>query len=55
LYALGANRLALLGGLAPSIEKWLAADTRRRLVPPIGDAVDGALQLARLAARSAAA
>jgi len=55
LNALGAARLALLGGLAPSIEEWLSAGTRRRLVPPAGDAVDGALQLARLAARSAAA
>ncbi len=55
LNALGASRLALLGGLAPSIEEWLSAGTRRRLVPPAGDAVDGALQLARLAARSAAA
>jgi len=55
LNALGASRLALLGGLAPSMEEWLSAGTRRRLVPPAGDAVDGALQLARLAARSAAA
>ena len=55
LHALGASRVALLGGLAPSMERWLAAETRRRLVPPAGDAVDGALQLARLAARSAAA
>src|SRR5438067_2270683 len=42
LHALGASRLALLGGLAPSMEQWLAAETRRRLVPPAGDAVDGA-------------
>ena len=55
LNALGATRLALLGGLAPSMEQWLSVETRRRLVPPAGDAVDGALQLARLAARSAAA
>ena len=55
LNALGASRLALLGGLAPSMEEWLSAGIRRRLVPPAGDAVDGALQLARLAARSAAA
>jgi len=41
--------------LAPSMEQWLSVATRRRLVPPAGDAVDGALQLARLAARSAAA
>jgi len=55
LNALGATRLALLGGLAPAMEEWLSAQTRRHLVPAEGDAVDGALQLARLAARSAAA
>ncbi len=55
LNSLGATRLALLGGLAPSMEQWLSAETRRRLVPPAGDAVDGALRLARLAAQSAAA
>lgn len=55
LHLLGATRLALLGGLAPSMEQWLSAGTRRNVVPPAGDAVAGALQLARLATRSAAA
>jgi glucosamine kinase len=55
LNALGAARLALLGGLAPAMKEWLSVETRRWLVPAAGDAVDGALQLARLAARSAAA
>jgi glucosamine kinase len=45
----GATRLALAGGLAESIEPWLSAETRRRLVAPAGDALDGALQLARSA------
>jgi glucosamine kinase len=55
LNSLGAIRLAILGGLAPATEEWLSVETRRHLVPPAGDAVDGALQLARLAGRSAAA
>lgn len=45
----GAPRVALLGGLASSIDPWLAPDVQRRLVAPEGDAVDGALHLARRA------
>lgn len=47
LIMLGANRIALVGGLSASIEPWLADSTRRHLVPPLGDALDGALRLAR--------
>ena len=43
----GAPRMALLGGLASSIQPWLAPDVQRRLVPVEGDAIDGALHLAR--------
>ena len=50
LVAFGAERLSLVGGLAASIEPWLADATRLHLVAPLGDAVDGALQLARDAA-----
>ena len=46
----GASRVALLGGLATSMQPWLAPDVQRRLVPVEGDAVDGALHLARRAA-----
>jgi glucosamine kinase len=46
----GAARIALLGGLASPIQPWLAPDVQRRLVPVEGDAVDGALHLARRAA-----
>jgi glucosamine kinase len=46
----GAARIALLGGLASSMQPWLAPDVQRRLVPVEGDAVDGALRLARRAA-----
>jgi glucosamine kinase len=43
----GATHLALMGGLATGIEPWLSGDTRAHLVPPAGDALDGALRLAR--------
>jgi glucosamine kinase len=55
LIALGAPRVALSGGLAASIEPWLSEKTRRLLVPPEGDALTGAVDLARAAARSEAA
>ena len=47
LIALGAQRLALVGGLAPHLDRWLAPGTRAHLVKPEGDALTGALQLAR--------
>jgi glucosamine kinase len=50
----GAPRVALLGGLASPMQPWLAPDVQRRLVPVEGDAVDGALHLARRAAIKAA-
>ncbi len=50
----GAARVALLGGLASPMQPWLAPDVQRRLVPVEGDAVDGALHLARRAAMTAA-
>ena len=50
----GAARVALLGGLASPMQPWLAPDVQRRLVPVEGDAVDGALHLARRAAKEAA-
>ena len=55
LHSLGATRLALSGGLAPHMEQWLSVETRARIVAPAGDALDGALQLARSTAQSAAA
>jgi glucosamine kinase len=50
LLALGAPRLALMGGLAGPVEPWLAGETRSHLVSPNGDALDGALRLAATAA-----
>ncbi len=55
LLALGAPRIALAGGLAPHIEPWLTGKTRLRLVAPVGDALDGAINLAGAAAGSAVA
>jgi glucosamine kinase len=55
LVALGAPRLALVGGLAPHIESRLSPSTQARLVAPLGDALDGALQIAHRAVQSAAA
>jgi glucosamine kinase len=43
----GAPRIALLGGLASPMQARLAPDVQRRLAPVEGDAVDGALLLAR--------
>jgi glucosamine kinase len=50
LMAHGTRRVALMGGLARAIEPWLAEGTRRHLVAPQGDAVDGALLIAAAAA-----
>lgn len=54
LVALGTERVALSGGLAPHIDGWLAPETRRHLVKPEGDALAGALQLARAEAAALA-
>jgi glucosamine kinase len=51
LAGLGAERIALAGGLCPHLAPWLSDETRARLVPPVGDALDGALGLARAAGR----
>ncbi len=55
LVALGAHRVALVGGLAPAMRDWISPATCARLVPPAGDALDGALQVARSAADAIAA
>jgi glucosamine kinase len=43
----GADRLSLMGGLAPSLQPRLASATQSHLVEPAGDALTGALTLAR--------
>jgi glucosamine kinase len=55
LMALGVDRIALVGGLADHMKSLVSDSTRAHLIPPAGDALDGALQLARAAAESAAA
>lgn len=47
LFDQGAPRVALLGGLSSAIEPWLAPDVRHRLKPAEGDAVSGAIILAK--------
>jgi glucosamine kinase len=47
LLDVGANRIALMGGLAPIYLRLLSPDVRCILVEPRGDALDGALALAR--------
>lgn len=47
LTARSAGRLSLMGGLALPIQPWLAADVQAMLTLPKGDALDGALRLAR--------
>lgn len=48
IFARGAPRCALAGGLAPRMRPWLRARTVARLSEPIGDPLDGALLLAGL-------
>jgi len=52
LIALGAPRVALVGGFAAAVRPWLALATKMHLVDPVGDALQGALMLARSAAES---
>lgn len=55
LIALGVPRLVLSGGLAPHIVGFMSEPTRAKLVAAQGDALDGALLLARAAALASAA
>jgi glucosamine kinase len=47
LQVLGAVRICLVGGLARAVVPWLPAPACATLVPPQGDALDGAILLAR--------
>ena len=47
LVACGADRVSLMGGLAAPLRPWLAPATQSHLVEPAGDALSGALTLAR--------
>lgn len=51
LFEKGAPRVTLLGGLASPLEPWLSPDVRRRLKPADGDAVSGAIILAKRSPR----
>lgn len=52
IFARGAARCALAGGLAPRIQPWLRARTVARISPAIADALDGALLLAGISPSS---
>jgi glucosamine kinase len=54
LIAIGATRLALVGGCAPFLIRSLAERTKLHLVEPAGDALSGALHLAHSVALSLA-
>ena len=43
----GAPSCCLMGGVAARMRDWLAASIRERLSEPLGDALDGAILLAR--------
>lgn len=47
LRGLGAPRLSLMGGLAESMQPWLPQSVSTMLSPPLGDALSGALRIAR--------
>lgn len=53
LVALGADRIAIMGGLGPSLRPWLCGETKAHIVEPQRDALHGALVLARSAMESA--
>lgn len=54
IFAKGASRCVLMGGLAPRIKPWLRARIVEQLSEPLGDALDGALILAGLPLGSSA-
>jgi glucosamine kinase len=47
LISVGTERLSVVGGLAEHVAPWLSPITKSHLVAPEGDALDGALRLAR--------
>ncbi len=47
LFAFGAPQCSLMGGVAARMREWLAPSIRARLREPLGDALDGAVLLAR--------
>ncbi|WEM41936.1 N-acetylglucosamine kinase [Photobacterium sp. DA100] len=43
----GANQICLMGSIAERIRPWLIPPLQQRITPPLGDAMDGALAMAR--------
>jgi glucosamine kinase len=53
LHELGAAEICLMGGLAAALEARLPEEARAGLTAPLGDALDGAIRMARQAATTA--
>ena len=51
LLALGAPKVAMIGGIFPRLYPWLPEDVKPALVEPQGDALDGAILMAERALR----
>ncbi len=51
LTELGAPKVAMIGGIFPVLYPWLAPEVQARLVWPVGDAMDGAIQMAERSLR----
>ena len=49
LIAVGTRKISLVGGLSEFVAPWLSEESKSHIVPPKGDALDGALYLARQA------
>jgi glucosamine kinase len=47
LVALGAPRVAMVGGVFPRLCRWLPDDVKPHLIQPAGDGLDGAILMAR--------
>jgi glucosamine kinase len=50
LRGFGASQISLMGGVAPELARWFDDAIVEQLVPPRGDALDGAIIMARQAA-----
>ncbi|MCR4281443.1 MAG: N-acetylglucosamine kinase [Bauldia sp.] len=51
LLELGAPQVAMIGGIFPHLFRWLPDDVKPKLVEPQGDAIDGAILMAKRALR----
>lgn len=52
LVALGAPKVAMVGGVFPRLHRWLPGEVKALLIEPAGDGLDGAILMARRSAES---